>query len=239
MKQLTTLSMMAAIALTGCTSMDTWYTDTKQDAKAQSLSIYGKQQQMQSNEAFGGHQDAQMVSRWASDPHAYMTNYHSNIGGGTQLAISDYVEKMAVKLIKNMRYVTHKTPVAVASFVPVDSNLEETTLVGLHLAENFMHQAQELGLSVIDYKSTGTIRVTEDGDFAFSRDIDELRHWHPIEYVLTGTYTRKENGIEVHARVVGIESRALVASTQGFIPYSVSEQLVPYKKKDGIKLIKG
>ncbi|MER2492038.1 FlgO family outer membrane protein [Catenovulum sediminis] len=188
-------------------------------------------------ENFQGHHDTAMLSHWARDPHRYINQANQHIRSDSRLSISDYVEAMAIKLVKNMRYVTDKTPVAVASFVPVDSNLEETNLFGIHLAESFQHQAQVLGLSVIDYKATGTIRVTETGDFALSRDIDELRQWHPIEYVLTGTFTQKDNGVEVVARVVGIESRAVVASAQGFIPSSVATQLMPTMKKDGIKLV--
>ncbi|EWH09939.1 lipoprotein [Catenovulum agarivorans DS-2] len=189
-------------------------------------------------ENFNGHQDPALLNHWARDPHRFLNQQNSHIRSDTRLAISDYVEAMAIKLIKNMRYVTDKTPVAVASFVPVDSNLEETNLFGIHLAESFQHQAMVLGLSVVDYKATGTIRVTETGDFALSRDIDELRQWHPIEYVLTGTFTYKDNGVEVVARMVGIESRAIVASSQGFIPHNVAQQLMSSKQKDGIKLVK-
>ncbi|WP_111977300.1 FlgO family outer membrane protein [Algibacillus agarilyticus] len=223
---------------TACQTTDEWFSADTQGGQP-SLQMVQQQEKTIQSEAFAGHKDAQLLNHWARDPHQYLTQYHNNIASDGNLKISDYVESLAIKLVKNMRYVTDKTPIAVASFVPVDSNLEETNLLGLHLAENFMHEAQQLGLSVIDYKSTGTIRVTETGDFSLSRDIDELRQWHPIEYVLTGTFTLNDRGIEVHARVVGIESRAVVASAQGFIPHSATQQLKQYNKKDGISLTKG
>ncbi|AWB67533.1 hypothetical protein C2869_14275 [Saccharobesus litoralis] len=234
----TAVAMAVASIVSGCQLTDQVFPINK-NVQPKSLQQIQAENRLIRSEAFAGHKDAQLMGHWARDPHQYLTQYHSNISSEANLRISDYVEALAIKLIKNMRYVTEQTPIAVASFVPVDSNLEETDLIGLHLAENFLHEAQQLGLSVIDYKSTGTIRVTETGDFGLSRDIDELRQWHPIEYVLMGTYTLKSQGIEVHARVVGIESRAVVASAQGFIPHSATEQIRHFSKKDGITISQG
>lgn len=221
------------VLMTGCQSLTDW-THSTQDNSVE-LSELERQLQL---ESFNGHQDPTFLSHWARDPHAYMNRVTQHVQSVSHLNISDYVEAMSMRLIKNMRYVTDKTPIAVASFVPVDSTLEETNLLGIHLAESFQHNMQVLGLSVIEYKATGTIRVTDKGDFALSRDIDELKQSHPIEYVLTGTFTYKDKGVEVHAKMVGVESRAVVASSQGFIPTVVAEQLIQSTHKSGIKLVK-
>ncbi|MCU4676443.1 FlgO family outer membrane protein [Catenovulum sp. 2E275] len=226
MKQLTIAA--GVLALTACQSITDWQANETEQQTDQQLSLQ--------NELFNGHQDAAHLNQWARNPHSYINQVTAHTRSDSSLSISDYVESMSLKLVKNMRYVTDKTPVAVTSFVAVDSNLEETNLLGKHLAESFQHNMQNLGLSVIDYKATGTIRVTESGDFALSRDIDELRHNHPIEYVLTGTFTYKDNGVDIYARVIGVESRAVVASAQGFIPSAVAEQLIPAKQRAGINL---
>ncbi|NTS75410.1 hypothetical protein HR060_00910 [Catenovulum sp. SM1970] len=231
------LSLLAVLALAGCESTG-WYSDETPESP-ETMESYMAEQSEQSDEVFLGHKDGEQLGRWARDPHKYLNNYHANVHAGSTLKVSDYVETMATRLVKSMRFVNQQTPIAVASFVPMDSDLEETNLVGLHLAENFVHEAQQLGLSVIEYKSTGTIRVTSKGDFALSRDVDELRQWHPIEYVLTGTYTSTLDGMEIHAKVIGLESRAVVASAQGFIPQTVVSQIKPYNHKDGVKLSKG
>ncbi|WP_149865446.1 FlgO family outer membrane protein [Catenovulum maritimum] len=234
------LILPAIMSLSACQSLNDWYQDQVlvENEMPKEAVAPTEQENRLTLEAFNGHQDPALLNHWARDPHKYLNNYNQHIRSDTRLSVSDYVEAMSIKLVKSMRYVTDKTPIAVASFVPVDSNLEQTNLLGIHLAESFQHQAQVLGLSVIDYKSTGTIRVTETGDFALSRDIDELRQWHPIEYILTGTFSYKDTGVEVHARVVGIESRSIVASAQGFIPNSVAQELMPSMVKDGIKLVK-
>ncbi len=232
-------SLILGSLLLGCQSTSDWSADDDDYNNSEDLQTYANTQRQLGNESFNGHSDAAMLQHWAREPHRYLNQYHNNVSGQASLSVSDYVESLAMRLVKSMKYVNQSTPIAISSFVPMDSNLEETSLIGLHLAENFIHEAQQLGLTVIDYKSTGTIRVTKDGDFALSRDIDELRQWHPIEYVLTGTYSIKESGIEVHARVVGLESRAVVASAQGFIPNSVTQQLRTHEKRDGIKITKG
>mgnify|MGYP000082528531 CR=1 FL=1 len=220
-----------ALLIAGCQSFSTWQAQ-KQMNETQEIQPENLQ-----HELFNGHQDAAYVNQWARNPHAYLNQVTSHIRSEASLNISDYVEAMSLRLVKNMRYVTDKTPIAITSFVPIDSNLEQTNLFGNHLAEGFQHNMQNLGLSVIDYKATGTIRVTQTGDFAFSRDIDELRHDHPIEFILTGTFTHKEEGVEVYARVIGVESRAVVASSQGLIPRAVAEQLISTKQKSGINLV--
>ncbi|WAJ69434.1 FlgO family outer membrane protein [Catenovulum adriaticum] len=233
MKSFSLLAVATASVLTlaGCHSIAKWQqknADTNQSAE--------KQAQL-NDEIFNGHQDAEYTNYWARSPHAYLNKKTAHLRSDTQLDISDYVEAMSMRLIKNMRYVSDKTPIAVTSFVPIDSNLEQSNLLGMHLAESFQHNMQNLGLSVIDYKATGTIRVTDQGDFSLSRDIDELKHNHPIEYILTGTFTYKDTGIDIYARVIGVESRAIVASSQGVIPTAVAEQLISSKQNSGISLV--
>lgn len=232
MKSFSLLAVATASMLTlaGCHSVAKWQqqqsTNSNQSSAAQL-----------NDEVFNGHQDAEHTDYWARSPHAYLNKKTAHLREDIQLNISDYVEAMSMRLIKNMRYVSDKTPIAVTSFVPIDSNLEQSNLLGMHLAESFQHNMQNLGLSVIDYKATGTIRVTDDGDFSLSRDIDELKHNHPIEYILTGTFTYKDTGIDIYARVIGVESRAIVASSQGVIPMAVAEQLMSSQQSSGISLV--
>jgi TolB-like protein len=60
--------------------------------------------------------------------------------------------------------------------------------------------------------------VTHQGAFAVSRDWKDLAQEQDIQYVLTGTMLRQEGGVLVNARVVGMQSRVVVATAQGFLP---------------------
>lgn len=159
--------------------------------------------------------------------------------------VGDYVKNMAQDLISNMEYVTNKTPVAVTNFAMLDSDLQETNLLGHQMAESFIHELHKYRIPVVDYKATDYIRVTEQGDFLLSRDYLDLNSSLPIEYVLTGTMAKHQGGVLVNARILGIESRAVVASAQLLIPFYVVDALIPSDSngkggiRDGVKLTRG
>lgn len=55
-----------------------------------------------------------------------------------------------MKLIENMNYINSNTPIAITSFVNLDDNLQTTNIFGNHLAESFITELQEFGLSVMN-----------------------------------------------------------------------------------------
>lgn len=152
-------------------------------------------------------------------------------------AINDVVKGLAYQMLESSSFVNPKTPIAVASFVNL-KDLESTNWLGNQLSENFVHELQRHGLVVIDFKTTGHIRVTEDGDYVFSRDWKELPERQIIDYVVAGTMMEQETGILINARMIGMQSRVVVASAQSFIPsWVVGEEINPdtnIKMKDGL-----
>lgn len=154
-------------------------------------------------------------------------------------AINDVVKGLAFQMLESSAFVSAKTPVAVASFVNL-KDLETTNWLGNQIAENFVHELQRHGLVVIDFKTTGHIRVTKEGDYIFSRDWKELPERQIIDYVVAGTMLEQENGILVNARMIGIQSRVVVATAQSFIPkWALGEEKSHsenVKMKDGMIL---
>ena len=152
-------------------------------------------------------------------------------------AISDVVKGLAYQMLASSAFVSAKTPVAVASFVNL-KDLESTNWLGNQIAENFVHELQRHGLVVIDYKATGHIRVTKDGDYVFSRDWKELPERQIIDYIVAGTMMEQEDGILINARMIGIQSHVVVATAQSFIPTWVLGQEKSHsenvKMKDGM-----
>lgn len=152
-------------------------------------------------------------------------------------AINDVVKGLAYQMLESSSFVNPKTPIAVASFVNL-KDLESTNWLGNQLSENFVHELQRHGLVVIDFKTTGHIRVTEEGDYIFSRDWKELPERQIIDYVVAGTMMEQETGILINARMIGMQSRVVVASAQSFIPsWVVGEEINPntnIKMKDGL-----
>lgn len=152
-------------------------------------------------------------------------------------AINDVVKGLAYQMLEHSSFVNPKTPIAVASFVNLE-DLESTNWLGNQLSENFVHELQRHGMVVVDYKTTGHIRVTKEGDYVFSRDWKELPERQIIDYVVTGTMMEQETGILVNARMIGMQSRVVVASAQSFIPKWVIGDEVnrdeSVKMKDGM-----
>lgn len=174
-------------------------------------------------------QSQHVLSGWRPPVHSFRPAY-------THKLLSDYAEQITMKLVENMRYVTVNTPVAVASFVDLDSTLSSTNLLGNQLAESFITELQEFGIPILDYKTTGVIHVGQNGDYVFSRNLGELKPNPAIKYVLSGTMTYNDRGVILNVRIVDLASKVIVASAKGFIPQFVAESLYPKSMVDGILL---
>lgn len=150
--------------------------------------------------------------------------------------INHYVRGIMQDMVENLQYVNDKTPLAVSSFVFLDDNYNDGSLLGNQISESFMHELHSFGIPVIDFKTTDFMRVTPAGDFVFSRDYLELNQDQNFNYVLAGTLVSHQGGVLVNARIVGLKSKAVVGSAQGFIPQSVVDALNSSYRTDGIML---
>ncbi len=143
----------------------------------------------------------------------------------THKLLSDYTENLAMELIENMQYVSQTSLIAVTSFVDLDNNLKTTNILGNQLAEDFIHELQQYGLSVVDYKHTGKIKIAKNGDFTFSREGHELGNFPEVKYVLSGTLTYNNRGAIINARIIGVDTKVVVSSAKCFIPAFIIESL--------------
>ena len=157
---------------------------------------------------------------WAV-PYQYVTRLHSN------KQLNDYVAQMAMQLVETFHYFPTESRVAVASFVDLDSELNRTNIIGNQLAEAFIHQLQQFGVSVVDFKTTRDIQVTANGDFVFSRNHSQLDALQQIDYVLSGTMVFGPRGIMVNARVINFRTKVVAASSQQLIPHFVISSIYP------------
>jgi len=153
--------------------------------------------------------------------------------------INYYVRGLMHELVGNMQYVNASTPMAVTSFVFLDSDYEQADLVGKQIAESFIHEVHKFGIPVLDFKTTDYVRVSPTGDFILSKDYLELTGELPIKYVVAGTLVKHLAGYMVNARIIGLQSKAVVASSQGFLPASVINSLISSNLNDGIAVTSG
>ena len=145
-----------------------------------------------------------------------------------------YLHELVVKLTDNMRDLTTENTLAVTSFVYLNSDLQSADLLGQHMAEHLGSLFHEFGANVIDVKTLDFVRVTEFGDFSFSRDFTELRHDLPIDYVLGGTLVNTGNGMVIHSKVIDIKTKQVTASASIQVPSHLVEELQVGAWVDGI-----
>ncbi len=156
-----------------------------------------------------------------------------------QQDINYYVRGMMQELVGNLQYVNPKTVMAVSSFVFLDGSYEYSDIVGKQLSESFVHEIHKYGIPIVDFKTTDYIRVTPNGDFVLSKDFLDLDGDLPVKYVLTGTLVKQPTGYLVNTRVIGMKSKAIVATAQGKLPTFVINSLISSDEETGSLLISG
>jgi TolB-like protein len=141
--------------------------------------------------------------------------------------LNDYAEQLAMGLVHNLAVLNGSGRVAVGSFVQLDSELTNTTVLGNQLAEKLIAQLQDFGLAVVDIKTMPTIMVGRDGDRVFSREVRALSRKQQLDYVVSGTLISNARGIQINSRMVSLKDQQVVASASGFIPDVVAQSLLP------------
>jgi TolB-like protein len=151
------------------------------------------------------------ASRATADPTLFQTPLHFQL-------LSEYTEQMAADLNKDLYNVPIRDAIAVASFVYFDSTLQRTSTLGNQLAEFFINDLQNIGLPVTDQKLSSNIVVNGAGDFALSRNMQEMNLGDDIGYVLVGIMIENPRGLILNVRLLDAETSRVVASTSKLLP---------------------
>ncbi|WP_416306342.1 FlgO family outer membrane protein [Neptunicella sp. SCSIO 80796] len=214
-------ALTALLLLQGCQSLENFaHQLTDSDAKPDA-EVYAETESPHSSPLTAS-------NRFQQDYNGKFSNSHNALSSQVipaNLNINTYTSGIAQQLIGNLQYVNTTTPVAITSFVFLDSDYTQSSLLGNQLAEGLVHEMHKFGIPVIDFKATDYIRVTEQGDFNLSKDYTELAPDLPIKYVVAGTVVKHKDGYLVNARIIGLRSKAVVASAQSFLPRNIVDSL--------------
>lgn len=145
----------------------------------------------------------------------------------THKALNDYAEQLAMSLMDGAVLLNTEELIGVASFVRFNHSLRESTILGNQLSEYLIHELQQYGLGVVDFKLSRTLDVTEHGDLALTREGQRLAKRLQMDHILTGTLVELPRGVNVNARIVAVDQQRVVASANIFIPSFVVTSLVP------------
>ena len=195
--------------------------------------------------------EANPASQGNGAPKEHIANTSTNIYNQQGMEISKIVSQMADTLYNTMRNDLIKESesnvqydkdgnvirtssvmpkVAVTSFVDTDT-YENAGYLGRSMAEMFVHELDRRGISVFEYKLTGSISITKDGESVFSRDWKKVARQAMVRHIFAGTLTRNDKGIVVVGRVINMQTQTVVGSATGFIPY----ERLPYCYRTGKK----
>jgi len=187
-------------------------------------------------------QDGVVLKKGTTGSNSYFQEAKSTLSADELLVVKNinhYVRGVMHDLVENLSEVSSQTPIGVTSFVFVDSDLQTTSLLGNQIAESFVHEIHQFGIPVVDYKMMDSLKITDHGDFVYSRDYTKLSSSVEIEYILTGTLAKHVGGYLLNARIIDIETKSIVSSAQGFVPEHVARAVLKHQSTNGINLTQG
>lgn len=173
---------------------------SRSDTKAEQASA--------SRETFGVQTESDGYGHW----------YQFN--GEKSLILSEVVSKMADQLLVNFPQKYYDESIALTSLVDLRDH-KVTNWLGQTISEQFIHELHIRKLTVIDFKLTGNIQLTPQGEFALTRDWKKLNKNVDVQRILTGTMSRNEEGIIVNVRIVNVNSNRVESTSSAFLPESL------------------
>ena len=152
--------------------------------------------------------------------------------------VNHYTKWLIQDLFSNIDAPNNSNIFAVVNFALLDSDLKTTNHFGRQLQESIMHETNRTGFSVIDLKSSGRLQLTTAGDiFWHSEKTDELTGEINIDYVITGTMTKHQGGYLLNARIIDVETNALISTSQILVPATVVKAVLTEENTKGFPII--
>ena len=165
-----------------------------------------------------GEMQEQTMSGVQTESNGY--GYFYSFNGKKSLILTEIVSKMADQLLYNFPRQYYNESIALTSMVNLN-DLKATNWLGQTISEQFIHELHIRKLNVIDFKLTGNIQLTEQGEFALTRDWKRLNKNVEVHRILTGTMSRNEEGTIINVRIVNVDSNRVESTSSAFIPHSM------------------
>lgn len=118
----------------------------------------------------------------------------------------------------------HNYSYAVATFVPVAElkyqprQQHPLMLLGHQLEQGMITEASRRGYTPQDFKVTNDIIVEAQADRVLSRNIDHLSSTQRVDFYISGTIVEQASGAIINARIIRVDSKAVVAAATKFFP---------------------
>jgi len=133
-----------------------------------------------------------------------------------------HVAQLAKQMFDTALFIDTNKSISVGTFLPTKSLgtglVSSESLLGHQLQESFITLAAQAGLKVLEYKSMNQIMLKDEKDIMLSRTVSNLSQKFDTDYYLTGTFIKEESNYIVNARIINVNSKAVIAAATDFIP---------------------
>jgi TolB-like protein len=126
--------------------------------------------------------------------------------------INEKILNIAIELNHRLREFTPGDKVvAVTTFVDLDS-LDTSSSFGRYVSERLSMELHKLGFNIRELRQRKSISVEyEKGEFALTRNTEDLMRRAQVDAVLTGTYTVIGDEVIVNARFLDLDSSRVIS----------------------------
>ena len=196
--------------LSGCAALDWFELPQEHEENQRSMAVQAQGSIVQASQPF--------------NPKPVSENSSVYQGIRMHKPLADYAAQMVIAMLDQGPELTGK-PVAVASFVDFDQQLNTPSMLGNQFAEASITMLRKYGVNVQDLQVSPVIETQGAGNFAFARVAGKQQ----VDYVLAGTLVYAQQGVEIQGRIVQPASGMVIATSRVFIPYQVlkSQGLLP------------
>lgn len=120
---------------------------------------------------------------------------------------------VADQLDRILQVELRKRPTVVTSIVSLD-DLGQTSALGRLVSEHLLHELQLRSWAVTDIRMSGSVAVTESGEFSMTRSSKDRRDPGAAGNLVTGTYVSTDDGVLLSVRIIDAASGHVLSSAQ-------------------------
>lgn len=136
--------------------------------------------------------------------------------------INEYTEQMVYALYQNISLQNLEKAIAVPPFISLPSTQANSQQFNASIADAFVVDMQNIGLPAAEFILTNSSDIEQTN---FSSYMEAVSGSQNFGYILKGTMRGKAGGTMVHAKIIDVETNAVIASTSKFLPRYLVDRL--------------
>lgn len=157
----------------------------------------------------------------------------SNKAEKDKSGIEHKISALAGQLISHAKEnIAGEYVIAVTTLVNLNS-LYRTSSLGRFIGEQFISEFQQAGIDVIEIRKSPNIMVSRGhGEYALSREMEELDFVHNIQAMLVGTYTVSGSRLFVNVRLLAVQDGMVISTAN--IACDLDQELIGMLADEGL-----